>query len=949
MASLSDIQNDFQNTLIKGERGWYHIDQIERDTYDQKQAQKEVDRWVQDIDYLEGDENRLAELAFRQPLDESQQAATDPTASDLAYSREQLEAAEIQLQHTPAVDYIKTRDDLGNMGFIVIDEDTPVQLKPEDNRHPWKVGDYARMTSPGGDSFDGTVTKVTYPDGNVWFTTSGGTSFPLSAGAFRAGYNLVHVTPSFHASGSDIWRRRLPDAPPRSLPKRVDNYIGKDPTLHPNFYNNLTDWPAEWANILADPEHKMTRRYFTTWERIDRVFPANSPSYRLFKEGIRNILDSALRDRVEERLESYFSKNMWTQKYSRRQITGKSTSIFDMKPDKIKAPTETVDVKYHGHSKRIKLHQFTQTPNTDFTLTDCLEIARVNKGCFGVLYRILMDDLYSSVQIGPHEIQQLIFVDQMSGAQCERWILAWRNRATLLAKPFTEDERNMDQWDAVNRRLKILVEREDAAYEPNMETAPDEVWKSRKEFVDAEVLERRGRETALDRAAKEKPKKRKRDDIPMTGIPEVDESVARVNAAFEQRERDAAKKAKTAELEAALDANPTAEQQQVLDDMRALTARSGVLTPHDLTGEETTPRSEIDPDESLFGIPRRNVGKPPALEDEAGFGQGEGGIQYEPPDELSDVLTEESDEDAAIFHRPSRKAAAEGEQLRQLTGLRGQYDTLIREYGNIPYDTRMMTFRDEIDVRIKFVAYELLCMETNLRHLWTVPLEDQRLEDKRQRSLRTVQEIYDTTGGRSPFPWERINRVLQMPEHQVFDVDWDVFQIQSPIEGFTIKPGATFEEVARFYRAAAHNDGDPSIRQDLSNFLEGIVPHAAVRRKRMVEVASRISYNDYVTRTNWLTEKPIPIERKLEHEPPELSDIEESLFALYDIKPPVVVSAVPAAIIPDQPPAVPREAVVLDRIDPGPTLYPKKQNKGWLIAIAVALTFGFLAQGLNAD
>ena len=146
---------------------------------------------------------------------------------------------------------------------------------------------------------------------------------------------------------------------------------------------------------------------------------------------------------------------------------------------------------------------------------------------------------------------------------------------------------------------------------------------------------------------------------------------------------------------------------------------AGADTPHDMTGEET-PRSD---DESLFGIPRRNIGKPPALEDEAGFGQGEGGIQYEPPDELSDVLTEESDEDAAIFHRPSRKAAAEGEQLRQLTGVRGQYDTLIREYGNIPYDTRMMTFRDEIDVRIKFVAYELLCMETNLRNLWTVPLD----------------------------------------------------------------------------------------------------------------------------------------------------------------------------------------------------------------------------------
>ena len=152
-----------------------------------------------------------------------------------------------------------------------------------------------------------------------------------------------------------------------------------------------------------------------------------------------------------------------------------------------------------------------------------------------------------------------------------------------------------------------------------------------------------------------------------------------------------------------------------------------------------------------------------------------------------------------------------------------------------------------------------------------------------------------------------------------------------------------------FYREAMHHDGDPSIRQDLSNFLEGMIPHAASRRKRMVEVASRISYNDYVSKTNWLTAKHIPIERKLEHEPPELSDIERALFALYDIKQPVVVQAVPAAIIPARPPATPREAVVLDRIDPGPTLYPKKQNKGWLVAIAVALTFGFLAQGLNAD
>ena len=171
MASLSDIQKDFQNHMIKGERGWYHIDQLERDTSNQKQAQKEVDRWVEDIDYLQGDENRLAEIAFRQPLDDTQKPATDPTASDLAYSREQLEAAEITLQHTPAVDYIKTRDELGNMGFVIIDEDTPVQLKPEDNRHPWKVGDYARMTTLRRDRHKSHLPRrkrlVHYPEWNL--------------------------------------------------------------------------------------------------------------------------------------------------------------------------------------------------------------------------------------------------------------------------------------------------------------------------------------------------------------------------------------------------------------------------------------------------------------------------------------------------------------------------------------------------------------------------------------------------------------------------------------------------------------------------------------------------------------------------------------------------------------------------------------------------------------
>ena len=266
MASLSDIQKDFQNQMIKGERGWYHIDQLERDTSNQKQAQKEVDRWVQDIDYLVGDENRLAELAFREPLDAAHKPATDPTASDLAYSRDKLEAAKITLQHTPAVDYIKTRDDLGNMGFVIIDEDTPVQLKTEDNRHPWKVGDSARMTSPGGDTFDGTVTKVTYPVGNVWFTTPSGTSFPLSAGAFRAGYNLQkidHPVVSRFVKGSEIWhtpRRRLPGK--ASQTDTVPNYIGKGTMLGFEFLNrDLSDLPQQWAHILGNPKHPSTVRY----------------------------------------------------------------------------------------------------------------------------------------------------------------------------------------------------------------------------------------------------------------------------------------------------------------------------------------------------------------------------------------------------------------------------------------------------------------------------------------------------------------------------------------------------------------------------------------------------------------------------------------------------------------------------------------------------------------
>ena len=139
MASLSDIRNNFQNQMIKGEAGWYHIDQLERDTYDQKQAQKEVDRWVQDIDYLQGDENRLAEIAFREPLDAAQQPATDPTASDLAYSRDKLEAAKIQLQHTPAVDYIKTRDELGNMGSSSSTKIPQSSSKPKTTGTPGKL------------------------------------------------------------------------------------------------------------------------------------------------------------------------------------------------------------------------------------------------------------------------------------------------------------------------------------------------------------------------------------------------------------------------------------------------------------------------------------------------------------------------------------------------------------------------------------------------------------------------------------------------------------------------------------------------------------------------------------------------------------------------------------------------------------------------------------------
>ena len=855
--------------MIKGDAGWYHIDQLERDTYDQKQAQKEVDRWIQDIDYLQGSENRLSTIAHREPLDEDHQPATDPTASDLAYSRDKLEAAEIQLQHTPAVDYLKTRDELGNMGFIIIDEDTPVQLKSEDNRHPWKVGDSAKMTAPTGPHFFGTVTKVTYPDGNLTFTSTGGTSFPLSEGAFRAGYNLEHIDrrdlPIHNTivSGSDIWRRRLPDASsPTTEVTHVDNFIGKGNTLDPLFYEYLENWPTEWSEILSDPEHPFTQKYFDK-DALLQLFPAQGPEIKLFSEGIFNILHSDLKDSVQKRLEDYFKKNMWTQAYSRRQISAYSPRIMNAEPKK---PNQYVDVPYIQYpiqQVRVLLHNFVPTPTADFALSNCLAVARINRGCFGVLWRLLLKDQLQTNPIGPHYVLADIAVADMTRNECERWIVSYENDA----------DSNEQARAAVNRRLQDLLEEAGDQYVPNMETAPEEP-----------------------------PKK----------------SMAELMAAIAH--------------ESELYRNDPLRQEVEAKRLEKL----------------KRPRLSPSPSESE---------DLPILEDEQGFAVGAGGTAYDPPEEDSD---EEDDDDvppdAAIRNRPKRKAASDGTDRLRQRRLRDEYNDLCKKFGHSFYDLSHLEFADEIDVRIRFVATELLNMDQPLRNLWTTTgaLDSKSEHTSRTKLLNTVEEIFNTTSETSPWPWRKITRVLEMPEHNVFPQPFDVFQLNSKIKDFNPKAHVTFEEVANFYRREVTGDGDPSIRQDLSNYLEGIIRHAELRRKRMLEVAARIAYNDFVTQNPWLGQQPFSIEMRLENEPPALSDVELTLFECYNTKPPepepkVVEKVVERiVIIPaevEEPPAsipapVPSPAIVV-------TYQDAPKNKGWLVAIALALTFAFLAKGLN--
>ena len=337
--------------------------------------------------------------------------------------------------------------------------------------------------------------------------------------------------------------------------------------------------------------------------------------------------------------------------------------------------------------------------------------------------------------------------------------------------------------------------------------------------------------------------------------------------------------------------------------------------------------------------------------------------------------------------RSKRKGAAETiEKMRQRT-LRTQYNQLVRDRLGSTANLADFEFQDELDVTLTFVAYEYLLFKHPLTALRTVSKDDYIVNsDARDRVLQRVQHIFEKVhGGKGPipFPWDKINAILHAKEHDLL-YDMDIFELDVEIP-FNQK--TRFEDVAGYYGKYMNTTGNEGKRRQLANYEPEMDQQCLSRQKRMVEVCAIIAYNDFVKDPENLYLGLSPKKPDLEFPPQRISEIERSLWGLFDFmesdqateqdlrdqsvetveyveelekvkeatktladkveilmaesvtEPPTGLPTIVEE--PPQPATVVRFAPsTFGKVDQG-------QNMGWAMGIGLALTFAFLAQGLN--
>ena len=228
------------------------------------------------------------------------------------------------------------------------------------------------------------------------------------------------------------------------------------------------------------------------------------------------------------------------------------------------------------------------------------------------------------------------------------------------------------------------------------------------------------------------------------------------------------------------------------------------------------------------------------------------------------------------------------------------------------------------------------------------------------------------------FPWDKISAILHAKEHDLL-YDMDIFELDVEIP-FNQK--TRFEDVAGYYGKYMNTTGNAGKRRQLANYEPEMDQQCLSRQKRMMEVCAIIAYNDFVRAPENLYLGLSPKKPDLEFPPKRISEIERTLWGLFDLTEAdrakeeeragsfdsvetveyideLVGEKVGEAtktlvekvqMLMDMPERATGLSPIMEEPGARPSTFGKVnkgQNMGWAVGIGLALTFAFLAQGLS--